>query len=217
MGSGYGHKMTIPQLSPIQPVNVIIHQDPAPHKWVSQVGFLLLGSLLTILAGFGSEWLKTFLKKRRMTRELANEAKVNLDRINIFNFAWAFAKDNGVAISRVSWVLSREIEALRSDLFDHYFSQERPLLYEIDGKRNLISCYDNIRTAKEYLNEAETLNETSGFELSEMLVGIAGTRAYAFLDEKKIDYTQNPNIGEEINGLLERFIQASIEPPDEAG
>ncbi len=185
-----------PQLPPI---NVVVQNTPDRFAWVPQLIFLLLGSALTIAGGFGSDWIKKRQKIRRMRRELANEVKVNLDKMTAFTFAWEYAHDNSVSIRRIVGRAQAEVALLRSDLFDHYFETERPLVYEIDVNRSLMGCYDYIRQAKEY-----GANPVHGESMA-LCVNIASTRAYAYLEEVGIEYREIPGMRSEIERMYQGF------------
>lgn len=183
----------------LPPINVVVQNMPDRFAWVPQLIFLLLGSILTIGGGIGSEWIKKKLKTRRMKRELANEVKVNLDKMTAFTLAWEYAHDKSVPIHKIVGRAQAEVDLLRSALFDHYFETERPLIYEIDTNRSLMGCYDYIKYAKEYLGKPVHCEPMA------LCVKVASTRAYAYLEEMGIDYNANPGMKDEIEAIYRAF------------
>ena len=188
-----------PQVTPVPPINVVVQNLPDRFAWVPQLIFLFLGSVLTIAGGIGSGWIRKRLKIRRKRRELASEVKVNLDKMTAFTLAWEYAHDNSVPIQKVAGRAQAEVDLLRSDLFDHYFETERPLVYEIDINRSLIGCYDYIKHAKEYVGQPVHS------EIMALCVNIASTRGYAYLEEVGIEYRGNPGMKEEIEKMYRGF------------
>jgi hypothetical protein len=104
-------------------INVVVHQEKATAGWVIQLAFLFAGSLLTLGGAIALDWIKGWLRTKRVSRELLNELKSNLDRI-------------------IAIVLIREKA-----------ESDRPLVYAIDTTRDLIGCYDAIKRAKAAVND----------------------------------------------------------------
>jgi hypothetical protein len=67
--------MLIPQVTPIQPINVIVHQ-PGPPLWLTIILSALTGAMSAILAGLVVEYVRPFMakwRKKKMIRGMLND------------------------------------------------------------------------------------------------------------------------------------------------
>jgi hypothetical protein len=138
--------MFIPEVSPIQPVNVIVQQAPGLPAWITVMLSALTGAASAILSGIAIEFLKPYMDRRRMLKmikdQLNAEFLANLSQLKaakriIFDASSRTESDKSLAQGGLNEIL-REV---KQDRYDLYFENDKSIVYEIDKNQNLSAFY----------------------------------------------------------------------------
>jgi hypothetical protein len=130
--------MLIPQLTPIQPINVVVQQPPGLPVWITTLFAAAVGAVFGIASSLLTELFKHRLRVIKVRRQLGKELMRNMDQVEsgvrILNYAKTkTAEDKTEAI----WFVRANLLPANSERFDHISAGDTDLMYEIDESKNL--------------------------------------------------------------------------------
>jgi hypothetical protein len=188
--------MFIPQLTPIQPINVIVQQPHEFPGWIIAILSAFAGAILTM----GTEYLRGYIDGKMIKEQLNDEFLINFNRV----LAASRVLDGSVneiddekshALMTVKHMLSR----LKRDRFDLYFGNQKATVYELDKKQNLSDFYATLAQRPEGLGLL-SLEHIEWKHWIDRVVRI-GQR---FVDETGVSYTPWPDDNEDVYLQLRR-------------
>jgi hypothetical protein len=176
--------MLTPDVTPIQPINVIIHQDGGMSELAKTLISALTGALAAIIVAFVIDWIKRLILKREMREHIALELMENLsvaERADLM-LSGAANEPEGEKQRVVKW--ARALARLvNSDMFDYYLAEHRSLVYKIDKKKKARGFYEALKNALP--KYGRNFNELS----TDYSVAIA--MGFAYLDDQKIEFVRS--------------------------
>jgi hypothetical protein len=130
-------QMLIPQVTPIQPINVILQQPPGPPLWLTIVLSALTGAVSAILGGVVIEYAKPEIikwsSKRTIKRHVNEEFTLNLSVIEAALRVMRYAEGRPFPYrSEALLAVGEMLRRFRQDRYERYFATDKDMLYELD-------------------------------------------------------------------------------------
>jgi len=185
--------MLIPQVTPIQPINVIVQQAPGMPAWIIALISALAGGVLGFAGSLAMEYTKPYLTRRTVRKHLNDEFVANLSRVEAASRVLVKAQDSSFtdksfALLTVDSILSQN----KMDRFETYFSTQKNAVYEVDTNQRLIDFYFLLNK-----RPTDVVGTREHAETLQWLDRIARIGQY-YVSETKMEYTPVPNINETV-------------------
>jgi hypothetical protein len=173
--------MFTPEVTPIQPINVIVQQAPGMPEWVKILISAGVGALFGIVGSLMTEFLKTHFAKRALkkvlTEQLVSELSENLDYAEtccetLMTSASGSTETRNDAIARASGTA----KYINNDRYKHYFIGEKLLVYKIDPDKSLADFYKHVTLARTAIEEVDFDFTTINFKMA-VLTGLRFLRS----------------------------------------
>jgi hypothetical protein len=155
LASGRIARMFIPEVTPIQPVNVIVQQAPGIQEWVKILISALVGMLFGIVTTAATDWIKEEKQRRRVFGYLRGELDLNMSLLTACNEIlrdMRFKRSEDIGIPTVN----KAIREMHTDRFRYWFENERAIVYKFDQDNNLgfvCDLVDRMRAAEAKLED----------------------------------------------------------------
>jgi len=185
--------MFIPQVTPIQPVNVIVQQAPGIPAWAISLLSAVVGAVLGFIGGVAAEYAKPLVNKARMRpivkKHLHDEFLINYNAVNaaqriLTSGAQLEPSERSYALGQAGQILAD----IRRDRYDLYFSTEKTLVYEIDQFQTLADYYSVLARKIESGGD-----EGLEYELVSFKFDSARILGHRLLSETGMEYEPKPN------------------------
>ncbi len=204
-------RMFIPQVTPIQPVNVIVQQAPGPPYWLTILLSALTGAVSAMLGGVFVEYVKPYMakwRKKKMIRGLLNdEFLANFAELEAGLRVLRYAEKGPYTRKSHSLVVYGEIRhKVIQDRYDLYFEKEKPIFYAIDTRRRLWRFYDTLARSPQNATPAEEYVETL------LWLDRVVRRGRNYIEEAELDYNPEKNENEQIYYELEKAEEKGRQP-----
>ena len=184
--------MFIPQVMPIQPVNVIVQQAPGLPEWVRILISAGAGAVFGILGSLATEYVKPYIVTRRMEKlirvHLNEEFLANLGELEVAGRILADANgrtdsDKSHALMAVDEILHR----VRQDRYDLYFKEEKSVVYHIDSNQHLSLFYATLN------RKPKDVAPTSEHIETMMWINLVVHRGKTYLESAGLRHEPEPN------------------------
>jgi hypothetical protein len=186
--------MLIPQVTPIQPVNVVVQMPHGAPVWLTIVLSGCIGAVSAILGGLSVEYLKPYitrLQREKMIRALLDdEFLANLGELEaclrvLKHASSGTADQKAHTLMVVDEILHRVIQ----DRYDLYFEQDKEIVWKIDKMRLLWSFYEALSRKPDDVTLSTEHIET------QMWIDRVVRRGRSYLEEAGLSYepAENPN------------------------
>jgi hypothetical protein len=194
--------MLIPQVTPIQPINVIV-QQPGPALWLTIILSALTGAISAILGGLVVEYVRPHMakwRKKKMIREMLNdEFLANFGELEAALRVLRHAEKGSDSRKSHSLLVLNEIRhRVIQDRYDLCFEKEKGIFYELDKKRRLWAFYEAL--SRRPKNVAPVGEHIETLQWLDRVV----RRGQYYLEEADLDYQSEQNDNEEIYYRLEK-------------
>jgi hypothetical protein len=202
--------MFIPEVTPIQPVNVIVQQAPGPSYWLTILLSALTGAVSAILGGVFVEYVKPYMakwRKKKMIRRLLNEEFLeNFAELEAALRVLRHAEEGTYSQKSHSLLVFDEIShRVIQDRYDLYFGKEKSIFYEIDTKRRLWRFYEALGRKPQNVTPAEEHIETR------LWLDRVVSRGTNYVEQAGLDYDPEKNENEEIYYELTKAEEKGVE------
>jgi hypothetical protein len=189
--------MLIPQLTPIQPVNVIVQQPPGAPLWLTIVLSAMTGAASAILGGLAVEYLKPYitrLQREKMIRGLLDdEFLANLGELEaclrVLNHASSGSADQK---AHTLMVVDEIMHRVTQDRYDLYFEQDKEIVWKIDKTRLLWSFYEALSRKPD-----DVTLSTEHIEI-QIWIDRVVRRGQSYVEEAGLAYEPGENPNEQI-------------------
>jgi hypothetical protein len=197
VSAGLELAMLIPQVTPIQPVNVVVQMPPGAPIWLTIVLSGSIGAISAILGGLAVEYLKPYIARRqreKMIRGLVDdEFLANLGELEaclrVLKHAFPGTVDQKAhSVMVVDEIMHRVIQ----DRYDLYFEQDKEIVWAIDKKRLLWSFYEALS------RKPEDVTLSSEHIEIELWIDRVVRRGKSYLEEAELLYEPGENPNEQI-------------------
>ncbi len=142
--------MFVPEMTPIQPVNVIIHNPPG----ISEFAKTMLSASVGFLFGIAGNVLMEFVKpkfemqrrKDLVIRQVHPEFLQNMNAVDGAMQLLDAVVDEGETVQMSTCFFANQVLSdFRHDRFDQCFEKEKDAAYAVDNRGNLVRFYEKFK------------------------------------------------------------------------
>jgi hypothetical protein len=196
-----------PQITPIQPINVIVHNPPSWPLWATTLFSAMVGGIFGTAANLVTDELKRFRRVRRLRGLLSGELMRNQEQaeagVRILKDAeGGSATDQARAVGFVAGNVVR----FNSERFDRASQADAELLWDIDKGKQLEKFYDLAKDLK------STGQENVPFADRDFLYTLSTIEsmeywAKEFIEKNKLKYKPEPSVVENMYLAGKRLLE----------
>jgi alkyl sulfatase BDS1-like metallo-beta-lactamase superfamily hydrolase len=151
--------MFIPQVTPIQPINVVVQQAPGMPEWVRTLLAAVTGAFFGIAATFVTEYLKRLNLKKEVEKQLGMELMENLTIAeNGYRILQEARDSSGEERKQAAARATQMARTINADRFSYYFAGQKSLVYEVDQKKQAGGFYAALKNALPLLDKERDFN-----------------------------------------------------------
>lgn len=179
------------------PVHVILDQPPSLPDWEKVLITASAGAVFGIVGSIAMEFLKPLIAKstqrKTIRKQLGAELLDNMNNIEAAIRVAADVKDKPAGQQAGAMNLCGVlIDSCKMDRFDHYFAEEKSLVYEIDDDKILQGLYALLKGPIQPAVQRRDLPELT------QLLAAAGGLADGYIKQQKLTYVPAENTIEQI-------------------
>lgn len=146
----------------LPPINVTVQSPPGMAEWLKAAISAGIGALFGMAGNIGMEYLRPFIFKTKMTKQLAMELANNLLMMGVLeNLLDHVGKGGKLYISDPDAFLRTVVCAMHGDHYEHYLEKYPSELRDITGSKGLINFYQSVTALKDVTAEPHLFTNTS--------------------------------------------------------
>lgn len=146
--------MVIPQVTPIQPINVIVQQSADKFEWLKILASGVMGAVFGIIGSGATDLIRERRQTKLVFGYLREELELNMSRLiacdKILPNAGGGYPDAAIG------TVNRAIREMHTDRYRYYFENERSIVYKFDQDSNLgyiCDLVDEVKAAEAKLED----------------------------------------------------------------
>jgi hypothetical protein len=168
-------------------IQVNVEMPPGMPEWVKILISAAVGALFAMLGGIVMEYLKPLITKQRTRKMVRSQLAAELlDNMSFVHGAVAIlGESEKVAPGKRDAVVSLAATMLRmtnTDRFDHFFTNEKMLVYEVDDDKSLSTFYEVVKTTIPGVLQSRNYSDMR------IMIGEASRLAHQYIDHHKLEY-----------------------------
>jgi len=203
--------MFIPQVTPIQPINVVVQQPPGLPVWIATLFAAAVGAVFGIGSSLLTEYLKHRLRVRKVGRQLGKELMRNMDQVGSGARILNYAKQKKIEDKTDAvWFVRANLLPVNSERYDHISSADTDLMYEIDESKNLNQFYSLAKSIA-FVDSGSDQAERHNFMRLNVTLDSMAFWGRKFIEEHRLKYVPVESTAENAYELTEEEKRRGLE------